>query len=292
MYSSNGVVRTMDRSLPTSAALAIAGERIVGGVGTHESALPTPDRVDPRGRCVVPAFTDAHVHFPTWSLARRDVLLEGAASLAEALERVRAHPRRGAWIRGTGWRDADWAEQPTRQALDEVTGATRRRSGRRTNTRSGSTPPRSPTPAATSTSRAASSSATGRVSRRAIVREESAWRFRERHVIVSEDELGRRHARGPQARERTRRDLDPRQGRLARRTRDLRAHPRPRRLTLRVWQSLPYDHTAELAELRLRAGLGDDYLRLGYLKAFMDGTLGSQTAWMLDGSGVVHHERR
>src|SRR5919206_2812605 len=27
-------------------------------------------------------------------------------------------------------------------------------------------------------------------------------------------------------------------------------------------------------------------LRVGYLKAFMDGTLGSQTAWMLDGSGV------
>jgi predicted amidohydrolase YtcJ len=27
-------------------------------------------------------------------------------------------------------------------------------------------------------------------------------------------------------------------------------------------------------------------LRLGYLKAFMDGTLGSRTAWMLDGSGV------
>ena len=32
--------------------------------------------------------------------------------------------------------------------------------------------------------------------------------------------------------------------------------------------------------------MGDDYLRLGYLKAFMDGTLGSQTAWLLDGSGV------
>src|SRR4029450_12205721 len=29
-----------------------------------------------------------------------------------------------------------------------------------------------------------------------------------------------------------------------------------------------------------------DYLRLGYLKAFMDGTLGSRTAWLLDGSGV------
>jgi len=35
-------------------------------------------------------------------------------------------------------------------------------------------------------------------------------------------------------------------------------------------------------ELRLR----DEHLRVGYLKVFMDGTLGSQTAWMLDGTGV------
>ena len=36
----------------------------------------------------------------------------------------------------------------------------------------------------------------------------------------------------------------------------------------------------------LRARIGDDFLRLGYVKTFMDGTLGSQTALMLDGSGV------
>ena len=68
---------------------------------------------------------------------------------------------------------------------------------------------------------------------------------------------------------------------------DLRpARTRSEALTLRVWQSLPHDHVGRLAELGLRSRLGDDYLRLGYLKAFMDGTLGSQTAWMLDGSGV------
>ena len=39
--------------------------------------------------------------------------------------------------------------------------------------------------------------------------------------------------------------------------------------------------------MTLRSGIGDDFLRVGYLKVFMDGTLGSQTAWMLDGSGVV-----
>ena len=58
-------------------------------------------------------------------------------------------------------------------------------------------------------------------------------------------------------------------------------------LTLRVWQSLPARAaSARLGELGLRSRIGDDYLRLGYLKTFMDGTLGSQTAWMLDGTGV------
>ncbi len=57
-------------------------------------------------------------------------------------------------------------------------------------------------------------------------------------------------------------------------------------LTLRVWQSLPHEKVGELESADVRSGLGDDYLRLGYLKAFMDGTLGSQTARMLDGTGV------
>src|SRR2546423_11142403 len=57
-------------------------------------------------------------------------------------------------------------------------------------------------------------------------------------------------------------------------------------LHLRVWQSLPAEQVEELADLHVRSGFGDDLLRVGYLKTFMDGTLGSQTARMLDGSGV------
>ena len=52
MILENGVVRTMDASLPAARALAIAGDRIAGGVGTHETALPTPERVDLGGRRV------------------------------------------------------------------------------------------------------------------------------------------------------------------------------------------------------------------------------------------------
>jgi predicted amidohydrolase YtcJ len=283
----NGVIRTLDPSLPTAGALAIAGDTVAGGVGTHEWALPTPDRVDLRGRCVVPAFTDAHVHFPTWALSRGDVQLEGSTSLAEALDRVGRHPLAGTWIRGTGWRDADWTEKPTAAALDALTGAT---------------------PAAlwskdyhslwvnnaALTLAAGDLACDGGVVERdatgaptGILREESAWRFRDRFVGVTEDEFveatraGIRvaNARGVAA-------VHDKDGWLGAASIFQRIHDREG-LTLRVWQSLPVDRLPQLRELGLRSRVGDDFLRLGYLKTFMDGTLGSQTAWMLDGSGVV-----
>ncbi|HZT53891.1 MAG TPA: amidohydrolase family protein, partial [Gaiellaceae bacterium] len=122
MLLRNGTIRTLEPSLPVVSTLWIAGERIAGGVGVHEEALPSPETVDLGGRCVLPGFTDSHVHFPTWALAQREVRLDGCGSLAEALDRVRrAAPSEGGWLRGQGWRDAGWPDgPPTRQALDEV----------------------------------------------------------------------------------------------------------------------------------------------------------------------------
>jgi len=287
MIISNGVVRTMDPSLPLAGALAIVADRIAGGVGTHESALPSPDRVDLGGRCLLPAFIDSHVHFPTWALAQRDVKLDGCASLAEALDRIRARPRKGAWIRGTGWRDADWEAKPTREALDTATGSTPAAlwakdyhslwlnsaaldlAGGDLDVEGGVV------------ERDAAGAPTG------ILREGSAWRFRERCVTVAEDEwvdatregIRVAHARGVAA-------VHDKDGWLGAPAIFARIHEREG-LTLRVWQSLPADRVGSLEEVHLRSRIGDDFLRLGYLKAFMDGTLGSQTAWMLDGSGVV-----
>src|SRR5689334_22183682 len=119
----------MDPALPVARALAIAGDRIAGGVGTHETALASPDRIDLGGRCVLPGFTDSHVHFPTWSLAQRQVRLEDTATLDEALERVAAATgdvEPGRWLRGFGWRSGEWSPpvEPTKEALDRVTGDT------------------------------------------------------------------------------------------------------------------------------------------------------------------------
>src|SRR3954447_20596843 len=85
----NALIRTLDRSLPTARALAVAGDRVSGGVGVHETALASPEVVDLGGRCVVPGFTDAHVHFATWAIAQRQVRLEGTRTVEEALDRVR-----------------------------------------------------------------------------------------------------------------------------------------------------------------------------------------------------------
>ena len=119
-----------------------------------------------------------------------------------------------------------------------------------------------------------------------ILREESAWRFRERFVAVTEDEwvvatregIRVANTRGVAA-------IHDKDGWLGAASIFGRIHEREG-LSLRVWQSLPTDRIAELAALPLRSRIGDDFLRLGYLKAFMDGTLGSRTARMLDGSGV------
>src|SRR5438067_13113946 len=127
MILENGTIRTLDPALPLARALAIAGDGIAGGVGTHETALASPEVVDLGGRCVLPGFTDSHVHFVGWSLAQREVRLEGTRSLDEALERVaealESIPR-GGWLRGRGWRSGEWqpSMEPTRQVLDAVTG--------------------------------------------------------------------------------------------------------------------------------------------------------------------------
>ena len=286
----NGVIRTLDPSLPTCGALAIAGPIVAGGVGTHEWMLPTPERVDLAGRCVLPAFTDSHVHFPTWSLARHDVRLEEADSVAAALALVAGHARRGTWIRGTGWRDAPgaraWPDGPTAAALDAVTGDTPAalwskdyhslwlntaglaRAGGDLDEPGGVV------------ERDADGSPTG------ILREESAWRFRDRFVTVTEDEwvdatregIRVANARGVAA-------IHDKDGWLGAASIFGRIHEQEG-LSLRVWQSLPADRLPEIAALPLRSRIGDDFLRLGYVKTFMDGTLGSQTALMLDGSGV------
>jgi hypothetical protein len=287
----NGVIRTMDSTMPLVRALAIAGERVAGGVGTHETALASPDRVDLGGRCVLPGFSDAHVHFPSWALAQREVRLEGAASVEEALARVEtavAASEPGRWLRGRGWRSGDWSPEvePTRQVLDAVTGDTPTALTARDyhslwlNTAGLAAANGDLAVAGGVVELDEAGEPTG------VLREESAWSFRDRFLLASDDEyvdvmrdgLKVVAARGVTA-------VHDKDGWLGA-PRFWQRLAEEGALTLRVWQSVPHDFVGHLGELGFRSGLGNGLLRIGYLKAFMDGTLGSQTARLLDGSGV------
>src|SRR4051794_22650981 len=118
-----GTVRTLDPERPLAAALVLDGERIAAVLDDPADAPAGARRIDLAGACVVPGLVDAHVHFPSWALARRELRLFGCRSVAEAVARVRAAAAgvpRGGWLRGRGWRDELWSEKPTRQALDAV----------------------------------------------------------------------------------------------------------------------------------------------------------------------------
>jgi hypothetical protein len=53
-------------------------------------------------------------------------------------------------------------------------------------------------------------------------------------------------------------------------------------LRLRVTMQMPAEHLNHALALGVRSGLGDDWLQVGALKVFADGSLGSRTAWMLE----------
>ena len=121
----NGPIYTMDPRLPQVSALAVADDLIAGGVDVREGEVDTVghERLDLDGRCVLPGFTDAHVHFLDWALERTWLDLHGCRSLAEACAAVGAAADGDGWLRGKGWLEATWPDGPPhRQALDEVTG--------------------------------------------------------------------------------------------------------------------------------------------------------------------------
>ena len=69
--------------------------------------------IDVGGRLILPAFTDAHIHFHDMAERRGQVELYTAPSLDDLLDRIGQHAEGlppEAWVLGYGWNESDWPE--------------------------------------------------------------------------------------------------------------------------------------------------------------------------------------
>ena len=125
----NAKIRTMDPVRPNAEALAIYGNRM-GAIGSTEQvrALAAKETrvIDAHGKLVLPGFNDAHVHFLNGGFQLSNVELRDAATPEEFTGRIQKYARqipRGRWITGGDWDHERWtgAPLPIRQWIDSVT---------------------------------------------------------------------------------------------------------------------------------------------------------------------------
>ncbi len=125
----NGKVWTGSAERPWAEAVAVRGERIYAVGTTAEIRLlagPGTKLVDLGGSLVLPGFIDSHTHFLTGGFALKSIQLHEARSREEFIARVAAKARElgpGRWILDGNWDEERFSppELPRREWIDAVT---------------------------------------------------------------------------------------------------------------------------------------------------------------------------
>jgi len=122
-------VWTGDANQPAAQAVAVLGDRIfaVGSNAEIESLRGARTRaIDAGGKVLLPGFNDAHVHFVSGGLQLDSVQLNDVTSPEEFVRRIAEQAKKTPkeeWIQGGDWDETKWpgAILPTRQLIDAVT---------------------------------------------------------------------------------------------------------------------------------------------------------------------------
>ena len=243
--------------------------------------------VDMKKKAVLPGFIDSHVHLLETGYNLLSLDLSGLDSLAEVLARIERYAKRvpiGNWVTGRGWDRNLWGEEfPNKSMLDRVCPdqpalffskdghAAWVNSMALQQTGVGEF---TPEPEGGSIRRARDGSPTGILFDNAIdlVRHSIPAPTREFDMKALEKAVAKFVKLGITGVA----DCDIIADRLGL---FLEAAQRGK-LKHRVLMMLAPEDVDSAAELSLRTGYGNDYVTIGPVKLYMDGSLGSQTAWM------------
>jgi predicted amidohydrolase YtcJ len=129
MIITNAKVYTIDGSRSEAQALAIIGDRIVA-VGTSAEIDvwrgAETEVLDAGGKLVLPGFNDSHVHFVAGSSSLTEVQLKSARSIPDFAVRIGDYAKRlqkGEWVTGGNWDEQSFTnpEMPSREDIDALT---------------------------------------------------------------------------------------------------------------------------------------------------------------------------
>jgi len=289
-----GRVYTADPALPWAEAVAVREGRILAiGTAAEVASLrgPRTELISLEGRLLLPGFTESHIHLVPTALRAAEIDATGAPDIAHITRQVRERAEiapPGAWLLGGGWDASLWpdSERPHRSLLDAAAGDI---------------------PAALDSKDLHSVWLNTAALRRAGITAETADVA---GGVIERDSAGiptgilRENAQSLIAGfipESGAAEIDAALERIfpalwaagivaihsasdSADGRSLQAYQRLReseRLGVRVLQHIPAENLPHALALGLRSGLGDAWLRIGGVKFFADGALGSRTASML-----------
>ena len=296
----NAHIYTQNESQPHTSAILIDRERIIAVGDTDDllSQYPTAEKQDMQGHFIFPGLTDAHLHLHHYSLSLQKIDCE-TDTKEECLRRVEERVKKakpGEWILGHGWNQNVWAASPPLpqgealgvrgwphfSELDSIapnnpvylTAKSLHAAWANTSAlRIANITAQTPDPQNGQIQRDAKGNATGILLETAmelVVYVIPAPRIDEiaNAIEKAQSNLWKMGLTGVH-------DFDRRESFMA--LQQLHAQGK---LKLRVLKNIPVELLDQAFELGLRAGFGDDWLRIGSVKVFMDGALGPHTAAM------------
>lgn len=125
----NTKIWTVDKSMPMAQAVAVLGDRIVA-VGSNSEVDAWHGShtqvIDAGGKLLLPGFNDAHVHFVSGGMQLDNVQLKDVTSPEEFARRIAERTKvtpKGQWILGGNWDETKWNPRslPTKELIDSST---------------------------------------------------------------------------------------------------------------------------------------------------------------------------
>ena len=287
-------VWTVDKNRPTAQAVAVLGDRIVA-VGSNADVEawrgPATKVIDAGGKLLLPGFNDSHVHFVSGGLQLEQVQLNDTTSKEEFVRRIGERAKqtpKGEWMLGGDWDETKWTppQLPTKELIDPVTGDTpvflSRYDGHMALANSAAlrlagVTAQTAEPAGGMIVRDANGNPTGALKDAAmeLVNKLIPPLSHEQRLKAVKRALAHAASLGVTSVQHMNPDYE-----------DIAAYSElldRGELTARIYVAPLITQVDDQVKIGIRRAFGSSYLRIGALKAYADGSLGSRTAYFFEG---------